>query len=107
MTKWAHPVPGIGAQLSPPRYTMKQSFGFTCASMSVRAPGEWTIIELLHRYFVSRGLVYIDESRFYSDITDPAAQAVIRKHLQSVKESIPVHPTLDTEEDDKEEGNGG
>jgi hypothetical protein len=24
-------------------------------------PGAWTIIELLHRYFVSRGLVYIDE----------------------------------------------
>ena len=66
-------------------------------------PGAWSIIELLHRYFVSRGLVYLDESRFYQDVTDPAAKAVIRQHLQDVKESIPLHPTLDVEDTDGEE----
>ena len=66
-------------------------------------PGAWTTIELLHRYFVSRGLVYVDETRFYQDVTDPAAQAVIRQHLQDVKKSIPLHPTLDIQEDEKEE----
>jgi hypothetical protein len=65
-------------------------------------PGAWTTIELLHRYFVSRGLVYVDETRFYRDVTDPAAQAVIRQHLQDVKKSIPLHPTLDTDEKDEE-----
>jgi hypothetical protein len=66
-------------------------------------PGAWSIIELLHRYFVSRGPVYLDENRFYQDMTDPAAKAVIRQHVQVVKESIPLHPTLDAEDGDGEE----
>ena len=70
-------------------------------------PGAWTVIELLHRYFVSRGQAYIDEKNFYHDVTDPAAQAVIRLQLQEVKRSIPLHPTLNIEEDEKEEDNGG
>lgn len=50
-------------------------------------PGAWTITELLDRYFVSRGLVYIDENRFYHDVTDRAARAVIRDHLRRMQES--------------------
>jgi hypothetical protein len=46
-------------------------------------------------------------SKFYKDVMDPAAQAVIRLHLQDVKKSIPSHPTLDTQEHEEEEDNGG
>ena len=71
-------------------------------------PGAWTILQLLHRYFVSRGLVYIDESRFYRDIADPAAQAVIRDHLQHMRESPALErgDALQNGDDEEAETNG-
>ena len=51
-------------------------------------PGAWTIIQLLHRYFVPRQLVGLDESRFYHDIADPAARAVVQERLREVREAM-------------------
>jgi hypothetical protein len=51
-------------------------------------PGTWTIIDVLHKYFLPPKPAGLDESRFYRDVTDPAAQAVIREHLREVREAI-------------------
>ena len=61
-------------------------------------PGAWTIIDILHKYFLSRGLADIDERRFYSDVTEPAARAVIREHLQQMRESPAQEPGQDIED---------
>lgn len=69
--------------------------------------GAWTIIQLLHRYFASRGPVYIDEDRFYQDVTDPAARAVIQENLRKVREAIALDrraspPAAEDNEEERE-----
>ena len=96
---------GAGNRKGPYRYAHAEP-GEGYANYQMQ-PGAWTVVELLHRYFVFKGQAYIDESTFYKDVTEPAAQVVIRQHLRDIKESIPLNPTLDIQEDEKEDDNGG
>ena len=47
-------------------------------------PAAWTIIQLLHGYFVPQKLKGLDETRFYRDVTDPTAQAGLADILERV-----------------------
>jgi hypothetical protein len=51
-------------------------------------PGAWTIIDVLHKYFLPSKPVGLNQRQFYQDVADPAAQAVIRAHLREVREAI-------------------
>ena len=66
-------------------------------------PGAWTIIELLHRYFVPLKPLYVDKDRFYRDVTAVEARAVIRAQLEEVRRSIVVREAPDQSNTDAEE----
>jgi hypothetical protein len=66
-------------------------------------PGVWTIIDVLYNYFLPRKPAGLDESLFYRDVAEPLARAVIRDHLQRVRERIELDLEYDTEETDDEE----
>jgi hypothetical protein len=63
-------------------------------------PGAWTIIDVLHKYFLPSKPVGLNHRRFYRDIADPAAQAVIRDHLQRVRMRIELDRRDDAENTD-------
>jgi len=57
-------------------------------------PDQWTIVELLHRYFVPQQalLANMNDVCFFNDLKKPQAQKVIRAWLEQMKHPGSGHP---------------
>ena len=50
------------------------------------APNQWTLAQLLRKYFVSSPLRTIDEEALYRDAQDPKAREVIEEQINAIRE---------------------
>jgi len=57
------------------------------------APNEWTLGQLLQKYFVPVQPRGIDEDELYRDAQDPRARAVIDEHIKAIHEHRQVLTT--------------
>jgi hypothetical protein len=56
-------------------------------------PSQWTLGQLLQKYFVPTQPRAIDEDRLYRDAQDPKARAVIDEHIKAIHEQRQVFKT--------------
>jgi hypothetical protein len=69
-------------------------------------PDAWTIIDILHKYFLPSKPTGLDQNRFFRDVTKPEARAVIQERLLEVKKAISLDEGVsDTEENEEEDSN--
>jgi hypothetical protein len=57
------------------------------------APSQWTLGQLLQKYFVPTQPRAIDEDELYRDAQDPKARAVIDEHIKAIHEQRQVFKT--------------
>jgi hypothetical protein len=55
-----------------------------------QTPDQWTLAQLLQKYFVPSKPGSIDEAVFYRDAQDPKARAVIEEHIRAIREQRQV-----------------
>jgi hypothetical protein len=53
-------------------------------------PDQWTLPQLLQKYFVPSKPGSIDEEAFYRDAQDPKARAVVEEHIKAIREQRQV-----------------
>ena len=56
-------------------------------------PGQWTLAQLLQKYFVPVPLRTIDEQALYRDAQEPAARATVDEHIRAIREQRQVVKT--------------
>lgn len=56
-------------------------------------PGQWTLVQLLQRYFVPRGPSAIDEETLYRDAQAHRAREVVEQQIRALREGRQVLPT--------------
>jgi hypothetical protein len=56
-------------------------------------PNQWTLGQLLQKYFVPTQHRTIDEDKLYRDAQDPRARAVIDEHIKAIHEQRQVFKT--------------
>jgi hypothetical protein len=55
-------------------------------------PGQWTLVQLLRKYFVPRELCSIDEETLYRDAQSPYAREVVEQQIRAIREGRQVLP---------------
>ena len=57
-------------------------------------PGQWTLGQLLQKYFVPSMPRVVDEETLYRDAQDPKARATIEEHIKAIREQRQTFRTL-------------
>jgi hypothetical protein len=55
-------------------------------------PEQWTLVQLLQKYFVPRQLCSIDEETLYQDAQSPRAREVVEQQIRALREGRQVFP---------------
>jgi hypothetical protein len=55
-------------------------------------PGQWTLVQLLQKYFVPREPCAIDDETFYRDAQSQHAREVIEQQIRALREGRQVFP---------------
>lgn len=55
-------------------------------------PAQWTLVQLMQKYFVPRELRLIDEEMFYRDAQSPRARDVVGQQIRALREGRQVVP---------------
>lgn len=50
--------------------------------------GAWTVTDLLPAYYVSRRPMKLDPERFYREVGQPEAKAIVRKQLRRIQKAL-------------------
>jgi hypothetical protein len=55
-------------------------------------PEQWTLVQLLQKYFVPRELCSMDEETLYRDAQSPRAREVVEQQIRALREARQIFP---------------